>query len=150
MPKQKVTVNGVIKFIDIAKLPVDENGKPITILLNKRDTKGAYKPDSKVIKKLADEQKQIEAEAAKEEALSRLTVTVNGKVFYADTPSRIDLSEAIRAAEQRSIASTLWKLAEPFEGKRVVSVTLDELKEASYLALSAKAQLIGVASSTQD
>lgn len=44
--------------------------------------------------------KQLD-EQAKTEALAKLTVTTqSGKVFYADTESRVDLNDAIRKAEK--------------------------------------------------
>lgn len=98
-----------------------------------------------------EEQAKFEAELElanstkrKEEALANLKVTVNGKVFYADTDARIDIADAISTAEDKGIQTTIWKLAEEYEGSRYVSVTVDELKEAKYLALQAKAKLVGV------
>ena len=82
---------------------------------------------------------------AKTEALSKLTVTTSsGKVFYADTESRVDLNDAIRKAEKENLSTTPWKLAEAFEGERVVIVTLEEIREAADLALSAKGSIVGV------
>ena len=81
----------------------------------------------------------------KAEALAKLTVTTqSGKVFYADTESRVDLNDAIRKAEKENLTNTSWKLAEEFEGERVVIVTLDEIREAADLALSAKGSIVGV------
>ena len=94
---------------------------------------------------------ELEAQAkqlddhAKTEALAKLTVTTSsGKVFYADTESRVDLNDAIRKAEKENLANTPWKLAEEFEGERVVIVTLEEIREAADLALSAKGSIVGV------
>lgn len=85
------------------------------------------------------------AEVEKTEALVNLTVTTSsGKVFYADTESRVDLNDAIRRAEKENLSSTSWKLAEAFEGERVVIVTLEEIREAADLALSAKGSIVGV------
>lgn len=93
---------------------------------------------------LESQAKQL-AEAEKREALSKLTVTTSsGKVFYADTESRVDLNDAIRRAEKENILETVWKLAEAFEGERVVIVTLEEIREAADLALSAKGSIVGV------
>ena len=79
------------------------------------------------------------------EALAKLTVTTSsGKVFYADTESRVDLNDAIRKAEKENLANTPWKLAEEFEGERVVIVTLEEIREAADLALSSKGSIVGV------
>jgi hypothetical protein len=81
----------------------------------------------------------------KTEALAKLTVTTSsGKVFYADTESRVDLNDAIRKAEKENLADTPWKLAEEFEGERVIIVTLEEIREAADLALSAKGTIVGV------
>lgn len=92
-------------------------------------------------------QAKQQAEYLKTEALSKLTVTTSsGKVFYADTESRVDLSEAIKIGERDSKTSTMWKLAEEFEGQRVTYITLDEAREASELALYAKGSLVGITS----
>lgn len=85
------------------------------------------------------------AERVKTETLAKLTVTTeSGKVFYADTESRVDLNDAIRKAEKENLPNTPWKLAEEFEGERVVTVTLEEIREAADLALSAKGSIVGV------
>lgn len=88
--------------------------------------------------------KQVSNET-KVTALGVLTVTTSsGKVFYANTESRIDMQAAIDGADLKGTTSTLWKLAEEFEGARIVEVSLDEIREASALALEAKAGLVGV------
>ena len=79
--------------------------------------------------------------------LGKLTVTTaSGKVFYADTESRVDLQSAIDGAALKGMISTYWKLAEEFEGKRIIGVSLSELREASALALEAKGSIVGVSS----
>lgn len=92
------------------------------------------------------EQLLAEAKAAKEQALATLTITVNGKVFYADTEARVDITDAIDIAESSTpiITSTTWKLAEEFEGSRYVMVTLEELKEVKAKTLLAKSVLVGI------
>ena len=93
----------------------------------------------------ADAKAKQEAEAIKDEQLKKLTVTIgSGKVFYADAESRIDLRDAIELGNDLGQTSTYWKLAEEFNGSRIVEVTLDELKEASKLALETKGQIVGV------
>jgi len=88
--------------------------------------------------------KSIE-ESNKDDTLSRLTVSLdNGKVFYADAESRLDIRDAIETAIDKGLTNTIWKLAEPFNGSKNTLVTLEELKEASFLALSAKAHIVGV------
>lgn len=98
------------------------------------------------IKPKTTEQILAEAKVAKEQALATLTVTVNGKVFYADTEARIDITDAIDIAESSTpiIASTSWKLAEEFEGSRYAMVTLEELKEVKAKTLLAKSVLVGI------
>lgn len=87
----------------------------------------------------------IEYERIKIDTLSALTVKVStGKVFYADSESRVDIESAIRNAESKGISYTKWKLAEEFNGNKITIVTLEELKEASYLALNTKATLVGI------
>ena len=79
----------------------------------------------------------------KEQALKVLVVsTDSGKVFYADTDSRLDLQAALVASELEGTNETMWKLAEAFEGSRVVSVSVDEIREAVVLALKAKGKLV--------
>ena len=88
----------------------------------------------------------VEAEIAAEakaEALSNMTVEVGGKIFYADAESRVDVQAAIANAGKLGQTSTLWKLAEEFEGSRVVNVTLEELEEVSRLALVTKGEIVG-------
>jgi len=90
------------------------------------------------------EQELQEAKQAKEETLKKLTVTLSdGKVFYADAESRIDLRDAIELGIELNQTSTAWKLAEDFNGSRIVEVTIDELKEASKLALMTKGNIVG-------
>ena len=90
------------------------------------------------------EQNLQEAKQAKEETLKKLTVTLSdGKVFYADAESRIDLRDAIELGIELNQTSTAWKLAEDFNGSRIVEVTIDELKEASKLALMTKGNIVG-------
>lgn len=93
----------------------------------------------------ADAEKLLaEAQALKEATLATLKVTVNGKVFYADTEARVDIGDAIKVAEDSGTTETVWKLAEDFEGKRTAIVTLAELKEVQHRALAAKAELVGI------
>lgn len=87
------------------------------------------------------------ADAVKADTLSKLTVTTSsGKVFYADTESRVDLQASIDGADLKGLIETTWKLAEDFEGSRYAVVSLLELREASALALAKKAEVIGVTS----
>ena len=103
-----------------------------------------YPTTEEINKELEAQAKQLD-EQVKTEALAKLTVTTSsGKVFYADTESRVDLNDAIRKAENENLANTPWKLAEAFEGERVVIVTLEEIREAADLALSAKGSIVGV------
>lgn len=88
---------------------------------------------------------QTYTDSIKKYTLDKMTVpTESGKVFYADTASRQDLADAILHGTDLGQTSTLWKLAEEFEGSKIVSVTLDELKEASRLALAAKGGMVGI------
>lgn len=89
-------------------------------------------------------QAKQQAEQIKTEALAKLTVTTeSGKVFYADTEARVDIESAIRVGELTSQDSTVWKLAEEFDGSKYAQVTIDELREASMLALLAKGSIVG-------
>lgn len=103
-----------------------------------------YPTTEEINKELQLQLKQL-VEQTKTEALAKLTVTTStGKVFYADTESRVDLNDAIRKAEKENLSNAPWKLAEEFEGERVVIVTLEEIREAADLALSAKGTIVGV------
>lgn len=87
----------------------------------------------------------LDAEAIKKDSLERITVrTTSGKLFYADPVSRIDLDTAIARGVEIGATSTLWKLADPVNGSKIVSVTIDELREASMLGLEAKGVIVGV------
>jgi hypothetical protein len=87
----------------------------------------------------------VVAKATKEEALNKLTVTTtSGKVFYADSDSRIDLNDAIVIGTEEGLTETTWKLAEEVNGSKYVMVSMTELKEARSLAINAKANIIGV------
>jgi hypothetical protein len=100
--------------------------------------------DAKVAK-LELQTSRDNAYTAKAEALKRLTVTTeSGKVFYADTEARIDLQSAIEASNLWGSTETMWKLAEEFEGQKIVLVTIDEIREASNKALEAKGNIVGV------
>lgn len=107
-----------------------------------KDSNNSIKPEF-TTKELEAQTKQLD-EQVKTEALTKLTVTTqSGKVFYADTESRVDLNDAVRKAEKEKLSSTYWKLAKEFGGKRIVSVTIEEIIEASYLALEAKGAIVG-------
>lgn len=110
------------------------------------DSEGKYsEPElQEAMDKVKLDQEALEAKQVKADTLARLTVTTaSGKVFYADTESRIDLQTAISSAETTGATSTMWKLAEEFNGTRIVEVTLDEIKEASAKALEEKGKLVG-------
>lgn len=80
----------------------------------------------------------------KDAKLADLTViTSTGKTFYADASSRSDLTDAVLLGSMNGITETAWKLAKEFEGQRVVLVSIEELAEASYLALQRKGQIVG-------
>ena len=130
MPKWKQEVGKDDNYIDRAF----ESGIRVSRGLINQEEKEAY--DSYYAKK--------EAEAIKAEQLKKLTVTIgDGKVFYADAESRIDLRDAIELGIELNQTSTAWKLAEDFNGSRIVEVTIDELKEASKLALMTKGNIVG-------
>jgi len=91
------------------------------------------------------EEPLIGAHRQKKDAIEAMTVTTStGKTFYADPQSRLDISDAILAGTSAGIESTMWKLAVPFDGEKIVEVTLDELKEAQMMALREKAKIVGV------
>ena len=85
-----------------------------------------------------------ELDVQKADDLARLTVTIgSGKVFYANSEARGDLRDAIGIALDEGQTETIWKLAEVYAGSKLNNVTIEELKEASKLALIAKGEIIG-------
>ena len=138
---------GFTKLIDgywaTSQVELDNTWLPI-----EKNEEGVITAPIGLVEQLANEvteQAKQEAEAIKDEQLKKLTVTIgSGKVFYADAESRIDLRDAIELGNDLGQTSTYWKLAEEFNGSRIVEVTLDELKEASKLALETKGQIVGV------
>ena len=98
-----------------------------------------------LIAKIIEEQTQRLAAERKVIELDTIKVrTSTGKLFYGDSISRIDINDAIILAKEREQSTTLWKLAEEFDGNKIAVVTVDELKEALGLSLEAKARIIGV------
>ena len=92
-------------------------------------------------------QLKLEADVIKKDTLGRLKVALlsdPAKVFYADTDARVDLQAAIDGAGLKGLVVTMWKLAEMYDGKRIIEVTLSEIREASALALEAKGKIVGV------
>ena len=76
----------------------------------------------------------------KVEALKRLTVTTSsGKEFYADAESRVDIADAIGVGIDNNLTTTMWKCK-----SGLIEVTIDELKEARLLALTAKGGIVGI------
>ena len=86
--------------------------------------------------------------------LETLTVTIStGKTFDANNQARIDLADAIRGAETTKElidkgvlpADTVWDRTEwRMADNSMVEVTLDELKEASLLAVQTYAKVKGI------
>ena len=126
------------KFI---KKNIGTEDEPIMVYATYYNSDGTIDTDKEL--ELANENIKTIAESAKAEALDKLTVTTeSGKVFYADSASRIDLQGAITSAELKGITEKPWKLAEPIDGQKIVIVTLDEIKEAVFLALEAKGAIV--------
>ena len=98
-----------------------------------------------LIAKTIEEETQRLASERKVVELDTIKVRIStGKLFYGDSISRIDINDAITIAKERGETTTLWKLAEEFDGSKIAEVTVDELKEALGLSLEAKARIIGV------
>lgn len=107
------------------------------------------KPDLVAEQEAIDNQVKAEADIQKAKDIESMTVTIgSGKVFYADAASRVDMASAIDGAKLKEelgtpVTAVLWKLAEEFEGSKLVKVTLLEIREASALALERKAEIVG-------
>jgi len=77
------------------------------------------------------------AKAARDAAVAAITVEVAGKVFDGDEVAQTRMARAIQVAEITGLTSTNWKLAD----NSMVTVTLDELKQALALAMQAQGAL---------
>ncbi len=69
--------------------------------------------------------------------------SILSKVFYANSEARGDLRDAIGIALDEGQTEIIWKLAEVYAGSKLNNVIIEELKEASKLALIAKGEIIG-------
>jgi len=79
-------------------------------------------------------------EAIKNYDLEHITVTVtSGKVLYADPISRTDIADVIKCMEMNNISEYQWKTV-----NGIMSVTLEDFKEALLLGLQRKGAIIGV------
>ena len=79
------------------------------------------------------------AKQAKLEALANLTVTTtNGNVFDANSDSITNMMAALQASTIVNKIETSWKLAD----NTIVTITIDELKEALALSIQAKGNII--------
>jgi len=83
------------------------------------------------------------AKATKQEALATLTVTTNlGNTFDGNETARNNMLSAIQASTFTGTTTTNWRMAD----NAVVSVSLDELKEALTLSIQAVGVIVaGVA-----
>jgi len=82
---------------------------------------------------------ESQAKQAKQEALDNLTVTTgNGNTFDADGIGRQDMLSAIEASGTLGLTENNWKLAD----NTWKLIQLDELKEASALAIQAKGAIL--------
>ena len=77
------------------------------------------------------------AKIARDAAVAKIKVTVNGKVVDGDEVSQSRLTRAITAAEAQGIATQSWKLAD----NTWVDVTVVELKQALAAAFQAQSAL---------
>ena len=78
-----------------------------------------------------------DAKKARDAAVAKIKVTVNGKTFDGDEVSQSRLARAITAAEAQGIAAQSWKLAD----NTWVDVTVVELKQALAAAFQAQSVL---------
>jgi len=107
----------------------------------KKVKKGAMYKNRRVY----EEDELIDGDCDKKNLLVKAIVTIStGKKFYVDPVSRADIADAINIAIDTNQTSTIWKLAEAIDGTKLVTVSLDELKEARLLGLQYKGSLVGV------
>jgi hypothetical protein len=140
----RVNISEISKQIEDSLLVFKEDGDVYKNYLNEI-VDGKYVVDTVKELEASTAAEAVVAKATKEEALNKLTVTTtSGKVFYADSDSRIDLNDAIVIGTEEGLTETTWKLAEEVNGSKYVMVSMTELKEARSLAINAKANIIGV------
>lgn len=77
------------------------------------------------------------AKKARDAAVAKIKVTVNGKVFDGDEVAQGRMARAVAAAESAAISTYQWKLAD----NSVAAVSLDELKQVLALAFQAQSEL---------
>ncbi len=88
--------------------------------------------------KLYTKDLNIKNKQGTEELIQKMTIkTKSGKTFHADYQARINMMSGVMSAEFANKNETIWKLYDKDEnGENIETmVTLDELKEATYLAL---------------
>ena len=151
MIKQQIYINGVPTMVlqsDLIRKVIGKDEEGINIY---GDFHKYYNEDGTIDTDKEAEamnaQLKLEADVIKKDTLGRLKVALlsdPAKVFYADTDARVDLQAAIDGAGLKGLVVTMWKLAEMYDGKRIIEVTLSEIREASALALEAKGKIVGV------
>ena len=111
----------------------DVSGKKLALV------DGEVVVDTAAMDKLAVDTEAKELKAAKKVLLAELTVvTESGNTFDADDQSRANMNEAITAAEVLGLTESEWKLAD----NSVVTVSVDEIKEALTLGIVAKGEIV--------
>ena len=96
-------------------------------------------PDLDKIQEAEDLRVAQEAKKAKIELLKTITVTTsNGNTFDGDDIARADMLSAIQASETLGQDTAMWKLSD----NTWAEVSLDELREASALAIQAKGAIL--------
>ncbi len=77
------------------------------------------------------------AKKARDAAVAKIKVTVNGKVFDGDEVAQARMARAVVVADNTGIAECQWKLAD----NTTATITADELKQAVALAFQAQGEL---------
>ncbi len=77
------------------------------------------------------------AKKARDAAVAKIKVTVNGKVFDGDEEAQARMSRAVVVADITGIAECQWKLTD----NTTATITADELKQAVALAFQAQGEL---------
>jgi len=96
-------------------------------------------PDTDKIANKEAEILAIESKANKIKAIEILTVTTEaGNVFDANDASRANMNEAITTAITLELTESDWKLAD----NTIVTVSVDEIREALALGIQAKGAII--------
>ncbi len=96
------------------------------------------KPAQKVLDKIkADKESALAKKEIESQIKTMIVTTASKKTFHADDQARLNMMAGVMSAEFANITEATWRLYDKDEAGANIEtiVTLNELKEAIYLAL---------------